>query len=244
MLTNILQSLVMCYMIIVAVAILAFFDQSASALVLTSSVVASLAQPSNDTLPWTAARPVIIEGDVGAKNHNDTLPWKHKQHHHHSHQSNHNGHMVNETVTPEKANDTLPWTSGNPIRPSLDTLNSSFAQLGALYGSWGRFCDDTECSVNCGIWVDLTNSGCLQESGRKSVITKSDPAAGGRINAGLVYSPANSCNCQQACDQFNNTGCHLLNTTFADSTLSFRFQHDGYPRTACLTDDQQPGDNC
>ncbi|KAI1137787.1 hypothetical protein F5Y05DRAFT_386356 [Hypoxylon sp. FL0543] len=36
--------------------------------------------------------------------------------------------------------------------------------------TWAQFCDDTACSVNCGVAVDVTNPGCLaREWGRKSI---------------------------------------------------------------------------
>lgn len=92
------------------------------------------------------------------------------------------------------------------------------------FKAWAQFCDDTDCSSNCGIWVDLSNSDCLQESGRRSVAIKS---TGQSTEVGLIYSPANSCDCQQQCDQFSQTGCFPLNTSLAADTLSYRWVNIG-----------------
>lgn len=46
-----------------------------------------------------------------------------------------------------------------------------------LFKAWGQFCNDLSCS-DCGIWVDLSNSGCLQETNRQAVNIKTNgPAA-------------------------------------------------------------------
>lgn len=69
-------------------------------------------------------------------------------------------------------------------------------------------------------------------------------SAGGEQEVGLVYSPADDCNCQQHCDQIKVTGCHVLNATFTGNTTSFRFQNSGDGEGACLNKKQKPGDNC
>lgn len=91
--------------------------------------------------------------------------------------------------------------------------------------------------------VDIQNPGCLNESGRKSVNIKLD-VPGFEEESGLVYSPAQDCNCQQTCDQIVDVGCHVLNSSWTANTMSFRFQNSGESKDACLNDSEQNGDNC
>lgn len=59
-------------------------------------------------------------------------------------------------------------TGTNITSPAMAVADDNFA-------AWGRFCDDTYCSTNCGEWVDLANSGCLaNEGGRQSLLLKSN----------------------------------------------------------------------
>lgn len=95
--------------------------------------------------------------------------------------------------------------------------------------NWAQFCDDTACSTNCGTWVDITNSGCLAESGRGSWYMKNS----GDVSVGLVYSPADSCNCQTSCDAITSDGCHILNSTLTGTTHSFRFIDAGNDKWMC-----------
>lgn len=47
-----------------------------------------------------------------------------------------------------------------------DTVDNS-------YKAWGQFCNDSLCS-DCGTWVDLSNSDCLQETSRQAVNIKTN----------------------------------------------------------------------
>lgn len=60
---------------------------------------------------------------------------------------------------------------------SPDTVDNSFK-------AWGQFCNDLSCS-DCGTWVDLSNSGCLQETNRQAVNIKSN---GPEALVGLIVS--------------------------------------------------------
>lgn len=108
-----------------------------------------------------------------------------------------------------------------------------------VFKAWAQFCNDDNCSEDCGQWVDLSNSGCLNEAGRRSFRTKTD---GDEIDVGLVYSPAESCPCQTRCDfvyDYRTSTCHVLNDTLAPSTLSYRFINFGNPVHVC-----SEGNNC
>lgn len=49
-------------------------------------------------------------------------------------------------------------------------LPAIFGTLVSADGKWAQFCDDDACSVNCGIAVDVENTGCLaNEYNRGSV---------------------------------------------------------------------------
>lgn len=75
-----------------------------------------------------------------------------------------------------------PFISANPV-----DANTSPALPDDRYAAWGQFCDDTNCQVNCGQWVDLSNSGCLaNEGGRNSLNIKSN---GPDPMFGLVCTP-------------------------------------------------------
>lgn len=125
------------------------------------------------------------------------------------------------------------WTDADPLvksvalsnsDPAAASLNSSTApNLHDNYKAWAQFCNDEECSEGCGMWVDLENPGCLNEAGRKSFRTKTN---GPYIDVGLVYSPAASCPCQSRCERVfdrQTSTCHILESSLADSTFSYRF---------------------
>lgn len=49
---------------------------------------------------------------------------------------------------------------------NVEPGNSTVIKSG---GGWARFCDDDNCSVNCGISVDDENPACLIQRGRGSM---------------------------------------------------------------------------
>ena len=74
------------------------------------------------------------------------------------------------------------------------TLFSSAAN-GQVFAS---FCNTFDCG-DCGEGVDVSNPGCLNESGRQSILfegTAVDPAG-----ISLVFSPTPDCPCQNDCMQ-------------------------------------------
>lgn len=106
--------------------------------------------------------------------------------------------------------------------PTTDLELAANTNISTAFTAWARFCDDTECSINCGEWVDLMNSGCLNERGRQSIKVKSN---GPDPMVGLVYSPGQDCNCQTECGDYQgiNPDCWGLNTSLSLDTLSYRF---------------------
>lgn len=122
-------------------------------------------------------------------------------------------------------------TAASAVTPAL--AHTSPSQKDADK-AWAQFCDDTNCLDNCGEWVDVSNSGCLSESGRKSFNIKTN---GPVVGVGLVYSPGSTCNCQTECEGINwSSGCSMINATLAPSTNSYRFSKELFhtPRSSIL----------
>ena len=96
---------------------------------------------------------------------------------------------------------------------------------GASAQVWAQFCDDNACAINCGESVDVSNPGCLDESGRNSILFH-EGDLGPTEEFSLVFSPEPGCNCQNECiDSIAGPngvpGCYDLNgNQFA---TSFRF---------------------
>jgi hypothetical protein len=83
----------------------------------------------------------------------------------------------------------IPLTAASPANNTVShAAQSDF---------WAMFCDDTECSQNCGQSVKVSNPGCLNENGRQSILFH-----GGDVGSGdysLVVSPSGDCPCQDTC---------------------------------------------
>ena len=114
---------------------------------------------------------------------------------------------------------------------------STLFLAGASATMWGQFCDDTQCSINCGISVAIDNPGCLGEYNRNSVLFHDDelteaglglidPLYVPEVDFSLVLSPGSDCSCQVDCiSNIVNTpegpGCYdLTGHAYAES---FRF---------------------
>ncbi|KAI1454815.1 hypothetical protein F4805DRAFT_460322 [Annulohypoxylon moriforme] len=83
---------------------------------------------------------------------------------------------------------------------------------------WAQFCDDTGCSQNCGESVRVSDPGCLNESGRKSI--RFHGSGGG--DYALVTSPNGNCPCQNGCSSVpSGTQCWDISQYSGDN--SFRF---------------------
>ncbi|XDG08908.1 hypothetical protein ABKA04_008523 [Annulohypoxylon sp. FPYF3050] len=84
--------------------------------------------------------------------------------------------------------------------------------------TWAQFCDDTNCSQNCGQSVDISNPGCLNQNGRKSIRFHGG-SSGGKA---LVVSSGGNCPCQNTCASVpSDTGCWDISQYSGDH--SFRF---------------------
>jgi len=87
---------------------------------------------------------------------------------------------------------------------------------------YANFFDDTACSVNGGIGVDIRNPGCLSEAGRGSVYIPNDGlgTTGDNQYCLVITSGDGSCSCQNVGYDFTATGfCKTLNP----SDQSYRF---------------------
>ncbi|KAI2619512.1 hypothetical protein GGS26DRAFT_601975 [Hypomontagnella submonticulosa] len=83
---------------------------------------------------------------------------------------------------------------------------------------WAQFCNDSGCSQGCGESVQVSNPGCLNESGRKSILFHG--TSGG--DYALVVSPSGNCPCQNACESVPS-GATCLDISQYGSAQSFRF---------------------
>ncbi|KAI1139429.1 hypothetical protein F5Y05DRAFT_381926 [Hypoxylon sp. FL0543] len=66
---------------------------------------------------------------------------------------------------------------------------------GVVDDYWAQFCDDSSCSQRCGESVKVPNPGCLNESGRKSILFHGGPSH----DYAVVVSPSTNCPCQRMC---------------------------------------------
>ncbi|KAI1359033.1 hypothetical protein F5Y08DRAFT_320584 [Xylaria arbuscula] len=82
------------------------------------------------------------------------------------------------------------------------------------------FCDDTDCSQNCGISVKVSNPGCLNQNGRQSVLFHGADAGSGDYS--LVVSPSSDCPCQETCTSVPNDIVCWDISQYSDAQ-SFRF---------------------
>ncbi|KAI1205633.1 uncharacterized protein F4807DRAFT_464514 [Annulohypoxylon truncatum] len=83
---------------------------------------------------------------------------------------------------------------------------------------WAQFCDDDACTQGCGESVRVSNPGCLNESGRKSILFHG--SAGG--DYALVVSPSGNCPCQNTCSSVpTGSTCWPISEYSGDN--SFRF---------------------
>ncbi|KAI8965572.1 hypothetical protein F5Y11DRAFT_344448 [Daldinia sp. FL1419] len=114
------------------------------------------------------------------------------------------------------------------------TVNVQFA-TGKI---WAQFCDDTACTENCGISVDVNDSHCLKGEGpRKSIKFHGSDFVG----TYLVHSPDDSCGCQQDCTEVSRSAPSCIDISGNAPSKSYRFQI-----TTCKEIEGGPGvgNNC
>lgn len=94
---------------------------------------------------------------------------------------------------------------------SLYKVALGLAALSTVSAQWASFCDDDACSENCGIAVDVTNPGCLNEVGRNSVYYQGSGISVWE-QVSLLASPGSDCPCQSDCALFfdanSEEGCY------------------------------------
>ncbi|KAL4917804.1 hypothetical protein BDW62DRAFT_201360 [Aspergillus aurantiobrunneus] len=102
---------------------------------------------------------------------------------------------------------------------------------------WAKFCSDEDCN-DCGQNVNMKNTGCLKQTGRKSVYITSNGFAEAD-NPGKLYrllsTPNDQCSCQSQCKNFamsstsTNECIRLVDEggKDMDDALSFRFVPKG-----------------
>ncbi|KAI1460373.1 hypothetical protein F4805DRAFT_478833 [Annulohypoxylon moriforme] len=112
--------------------------------------------------------------------------------------------------------------------------------IGAIFSGlttgtlWAQFCDDTACSVNCGVSVSISNPSCLgKQWDRKSVKVHGQNF----IGSYLVSSPDENCGCQNDCTSVPGTGLPAcLDLSKKATARSYRFQ-----LTTCKEGEAGPG---
>jgi hypothetical protein len=65
-------------------------------------------------------------------------------------------------------------------------------------GAWAQFCNTDDCN-DCGESVSITNPGCLNENGRKSVKFHGYSVTSGAELIQMVVSPSADCPCEASC---------------------------------------------
>ncbi|KAI1288942.1 hypothetical protein F5Y03DRAFT_404296 [Xylaria venustula] len=93
---------------------------------------------------------------------------------------------------------------------------------------WAQFCEDTECSQNCGSSVQVSNPGCLTGAGSRSILFHG--AGGGDYS--LVVSPTGNCPCQEACETVP-TDVICWDISQYEDAQSFRFIGGGCDSDNC-----------
>jgi hypothetical protein len=104
---------------------------------------------------------------------------------------------------------------------SLHNIILAATALSVASAQWVSFCDDSDCTTNCGEAVDATNPGCLNEVGRGSFYYQ----GGLWEDVSLVVSPGSDCPCQDTCFSAltvdSTAGCYALEGV--EGAQSFRF---------------------
>ncbi|RYP15277.1 hypothetical protein DL765_005801 [Monosporascus sp. GIB2] len=83
---------------------------------------------------------------------------------------------------------------------------------------WAQFCDDTDCSQGCGQSVQVSNPGCLNQNGRRSI--RFHGMADG--DYAMVISPSSDCPCQETCQSIPS-GETCWDISLHQEAKSFRF---------------------
>lgn len=131
--------------------------------------------------------------------------------------------------------------SGTLLLAALANLSYAAPSLNGtsnkgIDSQWGKFCSDTECSDDCGEYVDMSNGGCLNWDGAGSFYVKDGSAAGFM----LIASKDADCPCQTDCVEPDGgsslaggwtTGCHKLPSGM--SSWRWVRDEDGCPDNQC-----------
>lgn len=104
--------------------------------------------------------------------------------------------------------------------------------------TYAQFCDDTDCSQNCGESVSVNNPGCLKEANRHWIKFHGTNAQ----QASLVLSPGDDCACQNECINEIVAGSTVINVgpgcyslSGHSGAYSFRFIGGGCTIDNCWT---------
>ncbi|KAI0468348.1 hypothetical protein F4859DRAFT_212178 [Xylaria cf. heliscus] len=82
-----------------------------------------------------------------------------------------------------------------PLASASPTNNTAILEDRSDF--WAMFCDDTDCSQNCGQSVKVSNPGCLGQNNRQSILFHGSDVGTG--DYALIVSPDGNCPCQDAC---------------------------------------------
>lgn len=116
------------------------------------------------------------------------------------------------------------------------TALASHALAGAPAQAWVMFCDDENCSQNCGMNVSINNPGCLNEPNRGSFYVR---GVRGANTFSLLSSPSADCPCQAGCAvPFDGTmhKCYSLSATYIFDKImgeSYQFIEGLCPENNC-----------
>ncbi|KAH8167408.1 hypothetical protein CIB48_g824 [Xylaria polymorpha] len=84
----------------------------------------------------------------------------------------------------------VPLAAASPV-------NDTVVDAAAAADFWAQFCNDDNCSEGCGESVRVSNPGCLNEGGRKSIRFHGSDVGNG--DYALVVSSGANCPCQNTC---------------------------------------------
>ncbi|KAI0841195.1 hypothetical protein F5Y06DRAFT_293683 [Hypoxylon sp. FL0890] len=119
-------------------------------------------------------------------------------------------------------------TASLNMRATYSITKASVFLIGTVFSRiatgtiWAQFCDDTACSVNCGLAVSVNNPACLaREWGRNSIKLHGSDF----IGAYLVHSPGLNCDCQNDCTAIPGMGTPTcMDISKNPPAKSYRFQ--------------------
>lgn len=141
----------------------------------------------------------------------------------------------------------------NPSTPLAPAVLANFIRSSVLDSPvelWAQFCDDTNCTVNCGASLQVSNSACVGESGRNSILFHHstlgiDVGNGDGSAFSLVTSLSDNCPCQSACGNYTDTGStYCIDISAFNGSQSVRFISGTCVADSCSNSTQTSSGTC